>query len=52
MPAVSKAQARYMYAVANGDIKKPGLSAEKAKEYVSGMSKGRWSKLKERIGKK
>ena len=38
MPAVSKAQFRFMEGVAHGSIKKPGLSASKAKEYVSGQS--------------
>lgn len=35
MPAKSKAQFRFMEAIAHGGFKKPGLSAEKAKEYVS-----------------
>jgi len=38
MPATSKAQFRFMQAVAHGGIKKPGLSPEKAAEYVSGQS--------------
>lgn len=37
MPAKSKAQARFMGAVAGGAIKKPGLSASKAKEFVRGV---------------
>ncbi len=35
MPAVSQAQFRFMKAVEEGDIKKPGLSPEKAKEFTS-----------------
>lgn len=38
MPPVSKAQARYMRAVAAGDVKSKGLSRKEAKEYVSGHS--------------
>jgi hypothetical protein len=38
MPAKSKAQARFMRAVASGDIKKKGLSKKEAEEYVSGHS--------------
>ena len=34
MPAKSKAQYRFMEAVAHGGIKKPGLSPAKAKEFV------------------
>jgi len=37
MPANSKAQARFMGAVASGSIKKEGLSKEKAKEFLSGI---------------
>lgn len=37
MPAVSKAQARFMGAVCGGAIKKPGLSKSKACEYVRGQ---------------
>lgn len=58
MPATSKAQFRYMQAVAHGSIKKPGLSKAKAAEYVSGQSpKGLpekkgidWSKRKNKHG--
>jgi hypothetical protein len=35
MPAKSKAQERFMAGVAYGSIKKPGLSKEKAKEFVT-----------------
>lgn len=38
MPPKSKAQARFMRAVASGDVKKPGLSKKQAAEYVSGTS--------------
>ena len=38
MPAVSKAQARFMGAVAGGAIKKKGLSKAKAKEFLRGVS--------------
>jgi hypothetical protein len=38
MPAVSKAQARFMGAVCGGAVHKPGLSKEKACEYVHGQS--------------
>lgn len=34
MPAKSKAQFRFMAAVEHGGIKKPGLSPEKAAEFV------------------
>jgi len=38
MPAVSKAQARFMGAVAGGAIHKKGLSKGKAKEFLRGVS--------------
>lgn len=38
MPASSKAQFRFMQAVAHGAIKRKGLTAAQAKEYVSGQS--------------
>jgi hypothetical protein len=38
MPPKSKAQARFMRAVASGSVRKKGLSKAKAKEYVSGYS--------------
>lgn len=38
MPAKSKAQFRFMEAVAHGGVKKKGLSAAQAKEFVSGQS--------------
>ena len=49
MPATSKAQFRFMEAVAHGSIKKKGLSRAKAAEYVQGQSpKGLPSKAKKR----
>jgi hypothetical protein len=36
MPPKSKAQARFMRAVASGDIKRKGLSKRQAAEYVEG----------------
>lgn len=36
MPPKSKAQARWLRAVASGDIKKKGLTKAEAKEYVEG----------------
>lgn len=36
MPPRSQKQARFMRAVASGDIKKKGLSKKEAKEYVEG----------------
>jgi len=38
MPAVSKQQARFMYGVINGSIKAPGLSKNKAKEFVTNVN--------------
>lgn len=38
MPATSKRQYRLMQAVASGDAKLPGLSKEKAAEFISGQS--------------
>lgn len=52
MPAKSKAQMRFMYAVAEGTVKAPGLSKEKAEEFNSGMTKKRFAKLKEKVSKK
>ena len=34
MPLKSQAQKRFMYAVASGSIKKPGLSKKEAKEFI------------------
>lgn len=52
MPAKSKAQFRFMKGVEEGSIHKAGLSPETAKEYTEGMSKKRFSKLKDKISKK
>lgn len=38
MPPKSKAQARFMRAIASGSIKRKGLSKKEAAEYVSGYS--------------
>lgn len=38
MPATSKAQMRFMGAVAGGAFKKKGLSKAQAKEYVRGRT--------------
>lgn len=47
MPAKSKAQFKFMQAVAHGGIKKAGLSPAEAKEFVSGQSsKGLPSKVR------
>ena len=59
MPAVSKAQFRFMKAIENGSIHKPGLSSEKAHEYTSenkslkGLPEkaGKFSKIKKLIKK-
>lgn len=54
MPAKSKAQFRFMQAVAHGGIKKPGLSEEKAKEYVEGQNYKKlpdYSKIKKALKK-
>ena len=49
MPAKSKAQYRFMQAVASGKLKVKGLSKAKAREFVEGQSpKG----LPERKGKR
>lgn len=34
MPAVSKAQARFMYAAAEGDVPGTSIDPKKAKEYI------------------
>ena len=49
MPPKSKAQSRFMRAVASGDIKKKGLSRKTAQEYVEGH---KTSSLPERKRKK
>jgi hypothetical protein len=58
MPAKSKAQFRLMQAVAHGSANLPGMSKEKAAEYVSGQSpkglpeKKSWAKTLKRKVKK
>lgn len=53
MPAKSKAQYRFMKAVASGKAKAPGLSKEEAEEYTKGnVGKKRFKKLKEYVSKK
>jgi hypothetical protein len=49
VPPKSKAQARYLRAVASGKVKKKGLSSTKAEEYVSGYDT---KNLPERVGSK
>ena len=49
MPPKSKKQARFMRAVASGQVKKKGLSRSEAKEYVSGYPT---KDLPEKKGKK
>lgn len=55
MPAKSKAQFRFMQAVAHGGLKKEGLSKKEAKEYVKGQSSKdlpeKYSKLKKMLKK-
>lgn len=51
MPAKSKAQFRFMKAVEEGNVIKPGLSKEKAHEFTQGMTKKRWGKLRAKIKK-
>lgn len=54
MPAKSKAQARLMYAAQNNPevAKRTGISPEVAHEFTQGMTKKRFGKLKDKIGKK
>ena len=51
MPAKSKAQARFMGAVAGGVIKRPGLSKETAKEFVRGVNTKKLPAKKPKKGK-
>ena len=41
MPVKSKAQARFMGAIAGGRLKKKGLSKKKAKEFLRGVRVGK-----------
>lgn len=55
MPAVSRSQYRLMKAIENDPkvAKRIGMSQEQAKEYTkSNVGKKRFSKLKEKVGKK
>lgn len=55
MPAQSKAQYRLMKAIENNPkiAKRIGMSQEQAREYTkSNVGKKRFSKLKEKLGKK
>jgi hypothetical protein len=54
MPSVSKQQQKFFYAMENNpkEAAKKGISSEVAHEFTDGMTKKRWSKLKEKIGKK
>ncbi len=51
MPAKSKAQLRYMYAAAEEKVKSPGLSKEEAKDFTKGMTKQKFSKLRDYVKK-
>lgn len=58
MPAKSKAQLRYMAAVAAGRIKSPGLSKSEASDFVHSTKNAKklpervkFSKLKKTLGK-
>jgi hypothetical protein len=44
MPAVSQAQFKFMAAVASGKIKRPGLTPDKAREFLD-KSKGTFKNL-------
>jgi hypothetical protein len=54
MPARSKQQAKFFYAMENNpkEAAKRGISPEVAHEFTDGMTKKRFAKLKEKIGKK
>ncbi len=53
MPVKSKAQARLMSAVANNKkfAKKVGIKQSVGKEFIESTPKGKFKKLKERLGK-
>lgn len=50
MPVKSRAQMRFMGAVASGSLKEKGLSPAKAKEFLDSTGKGK--KLPERVKQK
>lgn len=54
MPAKSRAQAKFMYAMQENPklAAQHGIKPEVAQEFTQGMSKKRWSKLKEKVSKK
>jgi hypothetical protein len=54
MPSVSKQQQKFFYAMKNNpkEAAKRGISPEVANEFTQGMTKERWSKLKDKVGKK
>lgn len=52
MPPKSKAQAKFMRAVASGKVKAKGLSKSEAKEFVSGHSLRGLPEHKTKKGKK
>lgn len=54
MPAVSKQQAKLMYAAKNNPevAKRTGISPSVAEEFVGGMTKKRFSKLRDKVSKK
>lgn len=52
MPAKSRQQYKFMKAVEGGYIHPKGLSPDTAKEFTEGMTKKRFAKLKEKVGKK
>ena len=54
MPSKSKSQQRFFYAMENDpkEAAKKGISPEVAQEFTQGMTKKRWSKLKEKVSKK
>jgi hypothetical protein len=53
MPSMSKSQYRLFKAIENGDLKKEGISKEKAAEFTRPVeTKEKFKKLKERFSKK
>jgi hypothetical protein len=51
MPVESKAQLRFMAAVASGSIKKSGLSKAKAAEFISATPKGKKLPARKKVKK-
>lgn len=54
MPSRSKQQAKFFYAMENKpeEAAKRGISSKLAHEFTDGMTKSRFAKLKQKIGKK